>query len=123
MNKRSTFFYVRLKSKTDGLTKVGAPYHRGEGKAHRIVKLERRCESGKNIRNDQQLAMVKALTGDNKVHWVTFENAANVGMSWYLTPDEVDCLKREVVSPHNRVQWTKLKGILESAAVSSVSVQ
>lgn len=76
-------------------------------------------ESGMNIRNDQQLAMVKELAGDNRVRWVTFENTANVGMSWYLTPHELDCLKQEVVSPHNREQWTKLKAILESAEASS----
>jgi hypothetical protein len=73
-------------------------------------------ESGMNIRNEQQLTMLQALAGDKRLHWVSFENSADVGMSWYLTEREVDCLRKEVASPFNMQQWNLLKSILALTA-------
>jgi hypothetical protein len=40
-------------------------------------------------------------------------DTTDVGMSWYLTQNEVKCLRQEVYSDYNRDQWEKLRLILK----------
>lgn len=70
-------------------------------------------ESGMNIRNDQQVNLVDALMKEHGVHAVSFENTTDVGMSWYLTPLELECLEEEVRSTYNGTQWNKLNSLLQ----------
>lgn len=57
--------------------------------------------------------MTKALLAEDRVHAFSFEDTTDVGMSWYLTQNEVKCLRQEVYSDYNRDQWEKLRLILK----------
>jgi hypothetical protein len=76
-------------------------------------------ESGMNIRNEQQYDLLEALQREGRLQSVSLENTSDVGMSWYLTPAEVECLRKEVHSEYNKGQWARLGEMLRNEAIRS----
>jgi hypothetical protein len=68
------------------------------------------------FRNNQELRALRDLYGSDFIEWVTFENAAEASMSWYLPGDELECMRKEFFSDYNRNQLKKLKQFWEQTS-------
>jgi hypothetical protein len=62
-----------------------------------------------HVRNDQELALIKKLYGQDFVQTIAFENTAQASLSWYVPEREMKCIRGELKSDYNEEAFGRLQ--------------